>query len=167
MVGINKMINGVIRVTLTCAILSIRCLGDTEKVGPGNESPVQRAVKALPAIAAARMEPSGDNRALEEHLSRVKNAPDARQEAAELESLVAWIGRNNVAKVFEISLGIRCPKLTDEELRALSSWPQCTLTLTGYVRRPVIVNAEITFKESKNLLRLVPLAVSTKGGIPR
>lgn len=138
-----------------------------DKVAPAIDTPVQRAVKSLPKVAAAPTEEQRNNGALAKHLSRVKNAPDARKEAAEIEALVAWIRKSDLTKALKISLGLRCPKLTDEELLALSSWPSCTLTFEGYVSPPVVEHAEITFKDSMNLLRLIPLIVPTKGGDPQ
>ena len=162
------MIKNLLRVALAFSILSFNCLGeDVDKVAPAIDTPVQRAVKSLPKVAAAPTEEQRNNDALAKHLNRVKDAPDAGKEAAEIEALVAWIRNNDLIKAFKISLGLRCPKLTDEELLALSSWPSCTLTLEGCVSPPVVEHTEITFKDSKNLLRLIPLAAPTRGGKPQ
>ncbi len=161
------MFKNLFQIALASLVLSINCFGkDVKKAGSAIDTPVQRAIKSLPRIVAAPMEAKRDNDALWKHMSRVKNAPEAKQEAAEIEALVAWVQKNEVTKAFKIALGLRCPKLTDEELLALSSWPRCTLTLEGYVRPPVVEHMEITFKDSKNLLRLIPLAVPSKEGNP-
>lgn len=155
------MIKNLLRVALVSSILSINCLGnDTDKKSPAIDTPVQRAIKSLPPIAAAPLEEQLGNDALGKHFRRVKNAPNAKQEAAEIEALVAWIRKNGVTKKLRVSLGLRCPKLTDEELLALSTWASCTLTLEGHVRPPTVEHVEITFKNSKNLLRLIPLVLN-------
>lgn len=149
------------------AAISMTLPGISAKTNPVFETPVEQAVRGIPKVAAAALEAARDHIALERHLGRVKKAPDAKAEAAETEALVAWLHKNKVAEVFVVSLGHRCPKLTDEELLALSSWPTCRLQLAGGVRAPIIVHEEIDFKDPKNVLRLVSLAVPTEGWNPK
>lgn len=171
------------RTRLTAMVLTLTCLfgmvglvvssacqekkrRDVDKVKRPIPSPVQRALAELPPAQAAPLDPGQDRHALNRHLARLKNAPSAAAEAREIEALVAWLKRRKVAKYFEVTLGIRCPRLTDEELLALSSWSMARLTLTGYVKAPIASWRRITFKDPKNLLRLIPLAAPTRGGQP-
>ncbi len=138
---------------------------DNDKPKVRELSPVERARKRLKVIKPAALEAGTDRHALNRHLGRVRKAPNGAAEAREIEALVAWLKKHKVARYFSVTLGIRCTELPDEDLLALSSWSMAKLVLTGYVRAPIACWSEIEFKDPKNLLRLIPLAVPTEGGL--
>ncbi len=135
--------------------------GDTDKVGTAIATPVEAAVRSLPAVKSAEPEKGKSLEALERHLLRVARAADGEAEAREIEALLVWLKRHGVADHFKVTLGPRCSALTADELLALSRWPTVRLTIDGYVRPPVATSREIRFKAPKNVLRLVPLTDTT------
>lgn len=140
-------------------------LRGTDTVKPKVLGPVQLALKALPRIEAAPLETGQNRAALWAHLERVKNAPDAAAEAREIEALIAWRNKLPSGNSLTVSLGIRCTELSDEDLLALSSWPVVKLRIGGLVDEPISAEVEVTLKAPRNALRLIPLAVPTRGGL--
>lgn len=133
---------------------------DRDKDGPVIVGPVAKAVRSLPEVEPTAMEAGDDLHALTIHLERIEKARDGKAEASEIEALLAWMSTREVNDNFMISLGLRCPALSDEELLVLSSWPTVKLTVQGYVRPPSSTALEIRFEEPKNVLRFVPLTRS-------
>jgi hypothetical protein len=149
------------------AVLALVGRADADKRGVRGGSPVRQAIAELPEIAPAKDRTVMSNSSIDQHLGRIAKAPDARTEAAEIESLVAWAKEHKLTDIFRVSLGHRCPQLTDEELLALSKFPKCTVMIEGGTgKAPVILHRVITFRDSKNVLRLVAFSVRTKGGLP-